>query len=503
MLRFYPLAALALVLAGAPVYAQALDVATGPAATHLRSETDKPAATSMASSRLVALYDNGPLVTATGVGAGGADVSQLQTLLGLTTLGTNHNSAAASPFFLADDFTVPEGGWTIDDIEFFAYQTGAGTGTSTFTSMFVQIWNGPPNDAASTVVWGDLEANVLASSAFTNIYRTADNVADPSTATTRPIFRNTATIGTTLPAGTYWVQWGAAGSLASGPWGPAVTLPGAIAPGNALLFSAGAWIASIDGGTAQAPQDFPFVINGTGSGSGTVTTDMPAGTLAGGPIWGRPLDLGNGTSGSCGLSGVGSAVAYATLPMTVSTAGAYTLTALWDQFDGYLFVYRNAFNPTDQCLNLVALNDDGPAGISESLIADAALEAGEYVVVLSGFGASDAGPYTGTVVGPAGVTFPTVAVEEGVGSIGGSLSASPNPLRGSSVVRLSVETPQEVSVAVYDMTGRKAASLFEGSVVSGQTVEFDLDASALPSGVYVVRATGATVSLAQRVTVLR
>jgi hypothetical protein len=84
-----------------------------------------------------------------------------------------------------------------------------------------------------------------------------------------------------------------------------------------------------------------------------------------------------------------------------------------------------------------------------------------------------------------------------------SLTAAPNPSRGASRVRLTVADGQDVDVVVYDVTGRLVRSLFSGPVAAGQTLELALDGRSLPAGVYVVRATGPTVSLARRVTVVR
>jgi len=75
----------------------------------------------------------------------------------------------------------------------------------------------------------------------------------------RPIMKVDATINTTLPAGTYWVQWQYTGSLASGPWAPPVTISGQSTTGNALQNQAGTWLALTDVG----PQGLPFIINGT------------------------------------------------------------------------------------------------------------------------------------------------------------------------------------------------------------------------------------------------
>ena len=166
------------------------------------------------------LWDNGPLVTNPGGGAGGADASALQTALGLSTYGFGH--AVSSGFRVADDFTVPAGGWLVSDITFFAYQTGSTT-TSTINNVNLRIWDGPPGQGGSNVVFGDTATNRLASSAWSNIYRVLDTgLLD----TARPVMADVATVNTFLPAGTYWVDWQTGGTLASGPWAPPVSIVG-------------------------------------------------------------------------------------------------------------------------------------------------------------------------------------------------------------------------------------------------------------------------------------
>lgn len=203
------------------------------------------------------LYDNGPLVNSTGTGSGGADESMLQTALGMGSYGMGHQLVEG--FRIADDFQVTApGGWTIDTITFFAYQTGSTT-TSTFTSMNLQIWDGPPDNPGSSVVWGDTTTNVLASSTFTNIYRVLDTASGN---TDRPIMANVATVGTALAQGTYWLDWQADGSLTSGPWAPPITIDGQTTTGNAMQWTT-VWAPAEDGGTFTQ-QGFPFIVEGSG-----------------------------------------------------------------------------------------------------------------------------------------------------------------------------------------------------------------------------------------------
>ncbi|NCT66977.1 MAG: hypothetical protein GXC76_04940 [Rhodanobacteraceae bacterium] len=210
---------------------------------------------------LASLYDNGSLVTNPGAGAGGKDASALQTSVGNTSYGSN--ISATNSFRAADDFTVPAGGWTVDKVTLFTYQTGSTT-TSTITGANLRIWNGVPGAAGSTVVFGDTTTNRMASTAFSNIYRVLDTGL---TDTNRPIMAVVVTVGTTLPAGTYWLDWQLSGSLASGPWAPPVTIVGATGkPGaNAMQYDGTTWVAVTDGGSLAA-QDFPFLIEGTAGG---------------------------------------------------------------------------------------------------------------------------------------------------------------------------------------------------------------------------------------------
>ncbi len=202
------------------------------------------------------LFDNGPLITNAGAGAGGADVSALQTAVGGGIFGFGHQLLNNNR--VADDFVVSGSGWLVNTVTFFAYQTGSTT-TSTMNAVTLQIWNGPPGAPGSSVVFGDTVTNRLVSSTFTNIYRTLDTAL---TNNQRPVMANVVTVNTFLPAGTYWLDWNAGGTLASGPWAPAVTLPGQAGKpgGNGLQSLAGAAFAPALDGTVQ--QDFPFLIDG-------------------------------------------------------------------------------------------------------------------------------------------------------------------------------------------------------------------------------------------------
>ncbi len=200
------------------------------------------------------LYNNGPFVTAPGL-----SVVQTLTPVFHTVLGF----ASTSAFTLADEFTVTDPvGWRIDTAEVFAYQTGSTT-TSTFNGIRMQIWNGDPSLPTSSVIWGDLVNNRLASTSWTGNYRVVETA---QTGTTRPVMSIVGNVGKILGPGTYWLEYSLSGTSASGPFAPPITIPGQLVTGNALqrVLSTNTW-APITSGLAPNPisaQGMPFVLVG-------------------------------------------------------------------------------------------------------------------------------------------------------------------------------------------------------------------------------------------------
>jgi hypothetical protein len=208
------------------------------------------------------LYDNGPLVTNPGAGAGGADVSGLQTLVGESTYG--YGIQVGYGYRGADDFEISDpGGWNINSILLYAYQTGTGT-ASTITAANLRIWNNVPDGSGSTLLFGDVTTNRLVSSAWSGIYRTMDTSLG---STDRPIMECTVAASIFLGPGHYWMDWSMDGdpSLA-GPWCPPTSYLGLTNQpwANAMQYTT-AWASIIDGGS-QTPDDLPFKILSAGGG---------------------------------------------------------------------------------------------------------------------------------------------------------------------------------------------------------------------------------------------
>ena len=215
------------------------------------------------------LYSNGPLASVPGAGANGADASRLQSNLGMNALGFSAKINGSFIQAVADDFTVPAGGWNISRITVFAYHTDSSL-ASPLIDLRMLIFDGPPDLPTSHVVFGNPAINVLAATSFTNVYR--DSQANPGSSR-RPIMSAAANVNASLPAGTYWLVWGLAGSLGDGPWVPPVTIVGQASTGNGLqLCTCSGWGPANDSGNG-ARQAFPFVIEGVPAG-GTASASL-------------------------------------------------------------------------------------------------------------------------------------------------------------------------------------------------------------------------------------
>ena len=172
-------------------------------------------------------FNQSEMITSEGTGPDGSDVSRAY-----YTMGANINKQwylAADDFYYDEDFTVNE-------MEFYAYQNNAPTDQSTITGLYVEIYDGNPMEGGQ-VIWGNMNDNILSYSNWTGIYRT-----DQWPEYIRPIMRVVATdLNIELPAGTYWVAVGMTGSLYSGPYAVQRTILGEGNTGNALLCNQGTW----------------------------------------------------------------------------------------------------------------------------------------------------------------------------------------------------------------------------------------------------------------------
>jgi hypothetical protein len=85
---------------------------------------------------------------------------------------------------------------------------------------------------------------------------------------------------------------------------------------------------------------------------------------------------------------------------------------------------------------------------------------------------------------------PEVKVAVGVAGAYRLTPAYPNPARRTAHLSLSVARAQAVTVAAYDLLGRRVAVLYDGVLVAGQARALAFEVSNMPSGLYMIRAEG-------------
>ncbi|GAB5536712.1 MAG: hypothetical protein Rubg2KO_29610 [Rubricoccaceae bacterium] len=84
-----------------------------------------------------------------------------------------------------------------------------------------------------------------------------------------------------------------------------------------------------------------------------------------------------------------------------------------------------------------------------------------------------------------------------------ALRVAPNPTQGSVGLAFELAAPGPVELAVVDLLGRRVASVLDGTPHTAGVHEARLDASALASGVYVIRLRAGNEQVTQRLTVVR
>jgi len=85
------------------------------------------------------------------------------------------------------------------------------------------------------------------------------------------------------------------------------------------------------------------------------------------------------------------------------------------------------------------------------------------------------------------------------------LSTYPNPVQQQATVELAVKERQEVSVRLYDVLGRRVATLHNGPLPAQELRRLRLDVSSegLTSGTYFLRVSGEDVAATEQITVVR
>lgn len=96
-----------------------------------------------------------------------------------------------------------------------------------------------------------------------------------------------------------------------------------------------------------------------------------------------------------------------------------------------------------------------------------------------------------------------MANEDGSTSLGFALDAAyPNPFADRTTLRFSIDTAADVRLEVFDVAGRRVATLAEGERSAGEH-RATWDAAGLASGTYIARLTAGDRQTTQRLTLTR
>jgi hypothetical protein len=101
-------------------------------------------------------------------------------------------------------------------------------------------------------------------------------------------------------------------------------------------------------------------------------------------------------------------------------------------------------------------------------------------------------------------TSTVTSVDDPVSPLAFSLAAPyPNPVTGVATIDFSLDRNESVTIAVYDVAGRRVASLLENAARTAGSGSISLNAANLVSGVYFVKMQTPTRSVSRKVTIVR
>jgi hypothetical protein len=249
------------------------------------------------------LHTNGPIITNPTGGTGpiaGLPISQAEgfNIPGQTFLfsTTGVNATVAINTSVAENFVVPAGGWDLDTLTVYAFQTSQTS--ATVTSVRVNLWPAAPFSANSPPPIPDpLPQPVLSVpldlSAGTGVF-VCHRQSPTSTSTVRPVYAYTVPLdglpdSGRLSEGEYWIEWSFVGasSPSANVFTPLVTPRSAAFDLNARLYnsitgsgSERSWFEGREGFVAGVsdgrPYALPFELHGSAIPEPTLTTAFAA-----------------------------------------------------------------------------------------------------------------------------------------------------------------------------------------------------------------------------------
>ena len=160
------------------------------------------------------LYDNGPVVTHPGQGAGGADVSMCS--VAPNTAGLNMMQQSGQDYYrVADNFVVPAGGWQVDKLRLWGYATNGTPGAPPWTGYSLILWSGDPG--VGTQVYSTTAAPTIT---WSGVYRVFNGTANLLNTARALNWLDFSLPNINLPAGTY--HWDLMITSSTSAWMPLV-----------------------------------------------------------------------------------------------------------------------------------------------------------------------------------------------------------------------------------------------------------------------------------------
>lgn len=251
------------------------------------------------------LHSNGPFITNPTGGTGGIAGQPISQSDGYNIPGSQFlfstsgvGATVLANTAVAEDFTVPAGGWDLDTLTVYAFQTSQTA--ASVTQVHVNLWTDTPYSAGSPDAPPVLPQPVLAQSlvltAGTGTF-ICHRQSPTGTSTVRPVFAYTVSLNDlpnagVLSEGRYWIQWSFLGatSPSQNVFTPLVTPRTAVTGHNARLLNSidgsatgpRVWFEGREGFVAGVQEgrayELPFELGG--SAVPAPTAALPLGALA-------------------------------------------------------------------------------------------------------------------------------------------------------------------------------------------------------------------------------
>lgn len=176
------------------------------------------------------LWDNGPIITNPTGGTGaiaGQPISQPQPVPDSSLVSTIPGISATAEFGIrvAENFTVPAGGWDLENVVLFAFQSNQST--PSVSNVRINLWTSAPFDALSPAPIPDPLPQPILSTPLTIAPTSAEFVAyrqigsTSTSSSSRAVFAYTIPLnglpnGGLLAPGEYWLEWSMEGVVVPG-----------------------------------------------------------------------------------------------------------------------------------------------------------------------------------------------------------------------------------------------------------------------------------------------